>query len=214
MRELELIIKRWFDITAAIVLIVLLTIIPVLIVIPIVIKLTSEGPAVFCQERVGKDGKRFRIYKFRTMSNPPKGTYSLNGILYKADGQLLEPSSDRITKVGTFLRRTSLDELMQLFNVLNGTMSFVGPRPTLPYQAEAYSQEQRRRFEMRPGITGFAQIHGRNDLSWTEKIEYDVKYIDGFSLGMDLKILFRTITVVLKGNQIEFKREDMLTAKK
>ena len=214
MKNLQLFIKRAFDIVVSLLMIIALTVIPVFIVVPILIRLTSKGPAVFVQERSGKDGKVFNIYKFRTMSLPPEGTYSVDGVLYKPNGELLEPSSNRITKVGAILRRTSLDELMQLFNILNGTMSFVGPRPTLPYQAAAYSDEQRRRFLMRPGVTGWAQVNGRNGLTWTEKIQYDLEYVDNFSLLMDLKIMLRTVAVVLKKEEIEFTKEDSLTAKK
>ncbi len=213
MRNFQLFIKRAFDIVASAILILILTIIPVFIIVPIAIKLTSKGPAVFVQERSGKDGKVFNIYKFRTMVPPPEGTYNVDGVLYKPNGEVLEPSSTRITKVGRFLRKTSLDELMQLFNILNGTMSFVGPRPTLPYQAKAYSKEQMRRFEMRPGVTGLAQVSGRNNLTWTEKIQYDIEYIDNFSLWNDIKILFRTVAVVLKKDDIDFKKEDSLTKK-
>ena len=215
MRKFQLCIKRLFDIVASAVLVLILTVIPVLIVVPIVIRLTSPGPAVFTQERMGKDGKVFKIYKFRTMVPPPEGTYSVDGVLYKPNGELLEPSSTRITRVGAFLRKTSLDELMQLFNILNGTMSFVGPRPTLPYQAESYTDEQKRRFEMRPGVTGLAQVSGRNSLTWAEKIAYDIEYIDSFSLWTDVKILFRTVMVVLKGKETEYvKTDDPMTAKK
>lgn len=213
MRNFQLFIKRAFDIVVSLLMIIMLIVIPVFIVVPIVIKLTSKGPAVFVQERMGKDGKVFNIYKFRTMSLPPEGTYSVNGVLYKPNGELLEPSSTRITKVGAFLRKTSLDELMQLFNILNGTMSFVGPRPTLPYQSESYTDEQKRRFEMRPGVTGWAQVNGRNNLTWTEKIVFDLEYINNFSLLMDIKILIKTVLVVLKREEIEFKKEDSITAK-
>lgn len=214
MRNLQLFIKRAFDIVASLIMIIMLIVIPVFIIVPIIIKLTSKGPAVFVQERMGKDGKVFNIYKFRTMSLPPEGTYSVDGVLYKPNGELLEPSSKRITKVGAFLRKTSIDELMQLFNILNGTMTFVGPRPTLPYQAESYTDEQRRRFEMRPGVTGWAQVNGRNGLTWTEKIKFDVEYIDGFSLWFDIKILFKTVAVVFKKEDIAFEKEDSITAKK
>ena len=214
MRNLQLFIKRVFDIVVSLTMIIVLTVIPVLIIIPILIKLTSKGPAVFVQERSGKDGKVFNIYKFRTMSLPPEGTYSVDGVLYKPNGELLEPSSNRITKVGAVLRKTSLDELMQLFNILNGTMSFVGPRPTLPYQAQNYSEEQKRRFAMRPGVTGWAQVNGRNDLTWSEKINFDLAYVDNFSLLFDLKILFKTVAVVLKKEDVAFTKEDSLTAKK
>ena len=214
MQNLQLFIKRAFDIVASFLMILILTIIPVMIVVPIIIKLTSKGPAVFVQERMGKDGKVFNIYKFRTMSLPPEGTYSVDGVLYKPNGELLEPSSTRITKVGAVLRKTSLDELMQLFNILNGTMSFVGPRPTLPYQAQNYTEEQKRRFAMRPGVTGWAQVNGRNGLTWAEKIHFDLEYVDNFSLLFDLKILFKTVAVVLKKDDIAFTKEDSLTAKK
>ncbi len=204
MRKLQLFIKRAFDIVVALVLLLLLIAIPVLIVIPILIRLTSKGPAVFAQERVGKDGKVFKIYKFRTMLIPEES--------FDKDGNPLTPKQ-RITKVGAFLRKTSLDELMQLFNILNGTMSIVGPRPTLPYQVERYNETQKRRHEMRPGITGWAQVNGRNDLTWTEKIEYDVEYIDKFSLWMDIKVLFKTVGVVFKQKGIAFTKDDAINAK-
>ncbi len=204
MRNLNLFLKRAFDIIASLLLIVFLTVIPVLIVIPIVIRLTSKGPAVFTQDRAGKDGKIFKIYKFRTMLIPEES--------FDKDGRQLEPK-ERITKVGRLLRKTSLDELMQLFNVLNGTMSIVGPRPTLPYQIENYTDEQRRRLEMRPGVTGWAQVNGRNDLSWTEKIEFDIEYIEKFSFWFDIKILFKTIAVVLKMDGIAFTKNDSINKK-
>ncbi len=204
MKKIQLFIKRAFDIVAGCLIVVLLTVIPVLIVVPIVIKATSKGPAVFTQDRVGKDGKVFKIYKFRTMLIPEE---SLD-----KDGNMLEPKQ-RITKVGKVLRKTSIDELMQIFNIINGTMSFVGPRPTLPYQVERYTEDQKRRHNMRPGITGLAQVNGRNNLSWTEKIEYDVRYIDTFSLWLDIKIFFKTVAVVLKKEGIDFTKHDTITAK-
>lgn len=202
MRAIQLFIKRAFDIIVSLTLIILLTAIPVLIIVPIVIKLTSKGPAVFTQERVGKGGKVFKIYKFRTMRIPEDSI--------RPDGTVMEPK-ERITKVGRFLRKTSLDELMQLFNVLFGHMSLVGPRPTLPYQVERYNDEQKRRHNMRPGVTGWAQVNGRNELTWTEKIQYDVEYIDKFSLWMDIKILFKTVGVVFGKRGIEFNKPDALT---
>lgn len=204
MRLFQLFIKRCFDIIVSLTMIIILTVIPVLIVIPILIRLTSKGPAVFTQERVGKGGKIFKIYKFRTMRIPED---SLD-----KNGEMLPPKK-RITKIGKFLRKTSLDELMQLFNVLFGTMSIVGPRPTLPYQVERYNDHQKRRHEMRPGVTGWAQVNGRNDLTWTEKIEYDVHYIDNFSLWLDIKIMFRTVGVVFGSRGIEFNKNDAITAK-
>lgn len=199
MRKVQLFIKRFFDILISGLLILFLTVIPVLIVIPILIKLTSKGPALFKQERTGRNGKTFRIYKFRTMRIPEER--------FAPDGRPLTPK-ESITGVGHFLRKTSLDELMQLFNVFNGTMSIVGPRPTLPYQVENYNEEQRRRLLMRPGVTGWAQVNGRNDLSWTEKIVYDVEYVNKFSLWFDIKILFRTVKVVLKQDGITFTQEN------
>lgn len=204
MRSVQLFLKRVGDIFVSCVLILLLTVIPVLIVIPIMIRLTSSGPAVFTQERAGKDGKVFKIYKFRTMLIPEE---SLD-----ENGNMLEPKH-RITKVGRFLRKTSLDELMQLFNILNGTMSLVGPRPTLPYQIERYTPRQRGRLNMRPGVTGWAQVNGRNDLSWTEKIEYDLEYVENYSIWFDIKVLFKTVGVVLKSEGIEFTKNDAITAK-
>ncbi len=204
MREFQLGIKRAVDIVCAVLLILFMIAIPVLIVIPIAIKLNSKGPAVFTQERMGKDGKVFKIYKFRTMLIPEE---SLD-----ENGNMLEPAQ-RITRVGAFLRKTSLDELMQVFNVLNGTMSIVGPRPSLPYQADNYTERQHGRFKMRPGITGWAQVNGRNDLTWTEKIEYDLEYIENYSLWFDVKVLFRTVAVVFKHEGIAFEKSDTITAK-
>lgn len=204
MRKFQLFIKRAFDIIASFTLIVLLIAIPVFIVVPILIRLTSKGPAVFTQERVGKNGKIFKIYKFRTMRIPEDSI--------DENGNQLSPK-ERITKVGRFLRKTSIDELMQLFNILGGSMSFVGPRPTLPYQTERYTEEQKKRHDMRPGVTGWAQVNGRNDLTWTEKIEYDVEYIEKFSLWFDIKIFFRTVGVVFGMKGIAFTKDDAINAK-
>ena len=204
MRKLQLFIKRFADIVLSILLLFFMIVIPVMIVIPIAIKLTSKGPAVFTQERTGKDGKVFKIYKFRTMLIPEESIDD--------EGNLLEPKQ-RITKVGAFLRKTSLDELAQIFNIINGTMSFIGPRPTLPYQMERYNERQLKRHCMRPGITGWAQVNGRNNLTWTEKIEYDIEYIENFSLWFDIKIVFKTIFVIFKREGIEFTKDDVINAK-
>lgn len=204
MRKFNLFLKRTIDISGATIALLLMIVIPILIVIPIVIRLTSKGPAIFTQERTGKDGKTFKIYKFRTMCIPEE---SLD-----ENGEMLPPEQ-RITKVGKFLRKTSLDEITQIFNILNGTMSFVGPRPTLPYQMERYTERQLKRHDMRPGITGWAQVNGRNDLTWTEKIEYDIEYIEKFSVWFDIKILFRTVLVVLKADGIAFSKNDPINAK-
>lgn len=202
MRKFQLFLKRSFDIVAGCSAVLLLIIFPVLIVIPILIRATSKGPAVFTQERAGKDEKIFKIYKYRTMLIPEES--------FDSEGKPLWPSQ-RITKVGKFLRKTSLDELMQLFNVIGGSMSFVGPRPTLPEQINRYTDEQKHRHDMRPGITGLAQVNGRNDLTWTEKIEYDLDYINNFSLWLDIKILFKTVAVVFKKDGIEFAKSDAIS---
>lgn len=204
MKKFQLFIKRAVDIVASLIGIILLTVIPVLIIVPIWIKLDSKGPAVFTQDRSGKNGKTFKIYKFRTMLIPEES--------FDKDGNLLE-SKQRITKAGRFLRKTSLDELMQLFNVLKGDMSIVGPRPTLPYQMERYDERQLHRLDMRPGVTGWAQVNGRNDLTWTEKIEYDLQYVENYSLWFDIKILFKTVGVVFKSEGIDFTKNDRITAK-
>ena len=201
MRKFNLFIKRAFDICVSLILILLLTVIPVLIVVPLLIKCTSKGPAVFTQDRAGKDGRVFKIYKFRTMLIPEQSI--------DEQGNMLEPAK-RITKTGAFLRKTSIDELMQLFNVLNGTMSIVGPRPSLPYQVDNYTDEQKRRLEMRPGITGLAQVNGRNNLTWTEKIEYDITYVDNFNFWLDICILFKTVATVFKREGIEFVKNDSI----
>jgi lipopolysaccharide/colanic/teichoic acid biosynthesis glycosyltransferase len=148
------------------------------------IRLNSSGPILFLQERVGMNGKLFVVWKFRTM---------LDG-----DNPII-PSADRITPVGRILRRTSLDELPQLLNVARGEMSIVGPRPTLAYQAERWTDRQKHRLDVRPGLTGLAQVNGRNDLSWPERIEYDLEYVETQSLRTDLGILLRTATAMIGG---------------
>ncbi len=152
------------------------------------VKASSPGEVLFRQRRVGKDGRVFTILKFRTMvrdaPRSPLGTYC-----YADD--------PRITTAGRILRRTSLDELPQLWNVLRGDMSFVGPRPDLPHHVERYTPAQRRRLAVRPGITGWAQVNGRNVLPWSARIALDLEYLDGWTLRRDLRIVWRTIGVVL-----------------
>ncbi len=163
---------------------------PLLALIGLAIRLSSSGPVLFVQARVGKDGKLFRAYKFRTM---------IEGASEQGAGLFIEGQDDpRITKVGKFLRRWSLDELPQFVNILKGEMSVVGPRPTLLYQVEQYDEFQRRRLEVKPGITGWAQIHGRNVLSWPERIEYDVWYVDNWSLRLDMEIILKTFSVLFE----------------
>lgn len=159
---------------------------PILLFISVMVAWQLGFPVLFRQERPGLKGEIFTIYKFRTMQNSKD-----------AQGQLL-PDSKRLTRLGHFLRSTSLDELPELFNVLKGEMSLVGPRPLLIAYLQLYSKEQARRHDVLPGITGWAQIHGRNVLSWQKKFELDVWYVDHWSLGLDLKIIGMTIFKVLK----------------
>lgn len=187
MKKLNLFVKRIFDIVVSSFCIVLLTVIPVYIVLPIIIKITSKGPALFKQIRIGENGKPFIMYKFRTMILEQYDKYG-NEIM----------SEDRITKVGKFLRKTSLDETPQLLNILNGTMSIVGPRPMLDYQLERCEEEELKRFEMRPGVTGLAQVKGRNNIGWPERIQYDIEYVNNFNVLLDVEIIIRTIFLVLR----------------
>lgn len=187
MRKINLFIKRMFDITVSLICIALLLVIPVYIVVPIAIKLTSKGPALFRQVRAGKNGKSFTMYKFRTMIVEK----------YDNDGKEIM-TENRITKIGKFLRKTSLDETPQLFNILNGTMSIVGPRPMLVYQMERCEGEELRRFEMRPGVTGLAQVKGRNNIRWPERIQYDLNYIKNFNVILDIEIIIKTIFIVFR----------------
>lgn len=196
MKTFHLFLKRTFDIVVSALALVFLTIIPVMIVVPIVIRLTSKGPAVYTQTRIGKDGKPFKMYKFRTMITEQ----------YDKDGKEIM-SEDRITKVGRILRKTSIDELPQLFNVLGGSMSIIGPRPMLDYQAPRCIGEENLRFAMRPGLTGYAQIKGRNNIWWEERIQYDIEYVKNFTFWLDIEILIKTVLLVLKKQGTEVKPE-------
>ncbi len=158
------------------------------VIIALLIKLDSKGPVFFRQERVGRHERLFKVWKFRTMIDKAV----LQGLGYQA--AIDDP---RITRVGRFLRDLGIDELPQIFNVILGEMSLVGPRPTLEYQVKAYDQNQRRRLLMKPGITSLAVISGRNALTWAERIALDLHYVDHWSLWLDLKILLKTFWVVL-----------------
>lgn len=181
---------------------------PFFVILALAIKLDSKGPVFFKQERLGKRGKVFKIIKFRTMVVNAENM-----------GEGLHVSGDddpRITKVGRFLRKTSLDELPQLFNVFAGSMSLVGPRPPAtyhPYKFEEYDEEKKRRFDVKPGITGLAQVTVRNSASWDDRIALDVKYVEKITFFKDMKILFKTFFKVLKKDSIyaptqEEKREE------
>lgn len=176
-------LKRLLDFLSA--LLVLLVLWPVLLLIAIGLKVANKGAgAFFTQERPGKGGRIFRIIKFKTMTDERDGQGNL----------LLD--AERLTKVGRLVRSLSVDELPQLLNVLKGDMAFVGPRPLLPQYLPLYSKEQARRHEVRPGITGWAQVNGRNAISWTKKFELDVWYVDHCSFWLDMKILFLTVKKV------------------
>lgn len=187
-----MILKRGFDIITSFFLLVVLAI--PLALIALAVKLDSQGPSLFVQERAGFQGKPFKILKFRTMIEDAE----------KVGSKIFTSAVDpRVTRVGRFLRNTSLDELPQLINILRGEMSLVGPRPTLLYQVEKYTQTERRRLDMLPGVTGWAQVNGRKSLTWPEKIELDNWYVENWSLALDIKILFMTIFRVLAAKDID-----------
>jgi lipopolysaccharide/colanic/teichoic acid biosynthesis glycosyltransferase len=171
----------------------LILLLPFFLLIAAAIKIAMPGPVFFRQRRVGRQGREFDLNKFRTM---------VVGAEQMGLGLLIEKDDARIPPLGSFLRRWSLDELPQLWNVLKADMSLVGPRPTVPVQVAQYTKRQRRRLEVRPGLTGWAQVNGRNELSWPERIEMDIWYIDHWSLGLDLKILLRTPGLLLKGENV------------
>ncbi|MEK3837784.1 sugar transferase [Paenibacillus sp. FSL R7-0128] len=191
-----LVVKRVVDWLIACVLIVLSS--PFMIAAIIAVKISSKGPALFKQKRPGKNCKIFTVYKFRTMS-----------LETDAQGELL-PDIQRMTKVGSFLRKTSIDELPQLFNILKGDMSFIGPRPLLVKYLEYYTPEQNRRHEVTPGISGWAQVNGRNTISWEEKFDYDVWYVDHINLKLDMKIFWKTVKNVLISEGVNNSQTDTM----
>ena len=176
-------IKRVVDLLFSIIL--LITASPIMLCAAVAIRLGSQGPVLFKQERPGKDGVIFTIYKFRTMR-----------LETEKDGRPLS-DMERMTRVGTVLREFSVDELPQLFNILKRDMSFIGPRPLLVQYLERYSPEQMRRHDVTPGISGWAQINGRNGMDWETRFEYDVWYVEHISFGIDIKIFLRTLAIVL-----------------
>jgi lipopolysaccharide/colanic/teichoic acid biosynthesis glycosyltransferase len=180
---MKVVFKRVIDIVTSLIALLLLS--PVLIVLFIVIRLFLGKPVLFQQQRLGLNGKVFRLYKFRSMTDE-----------VDENGNLL-PDKDRLTKLGQFIRSASLDELPSFINVLKGEMSLVGPRPLLPEYLPLYSAEQAKRHKVKPGITGLAQVNGRNAISWETKFEFDVWYVENISLSLDLKILILTIKKVL-----------------
>ena len=178
--------KRSLDIVLALLGLVVLS--PLFILVSVAIKLTSQGPVIFCQTRVGLDHNPFTFYKFRTM---------VKGAQEMGLGYAVARDDDRFTWVGKYLRHTSMDELPQLLNVIKGDMSLVGPRPTIAAEVEKWNPRYRERHRVRPGISGWAQINGRNLLNWDEKLLLDMWYVDNWSFLLDLRILMRTLPVVL-----------------
>ena len=203
-RAVQLVAKRGIDVAGATVL--LLILLPLLLTIGVLVRVSSPGPILFRQRRVGKDGREFCMYKFRTML--PNSDASIHQAYYRAliNGEA-EPISGtfklrhdpRVTPIGRILRRSSLDELPQLFNILKGDMSLVGPRPPIPYEVELYGPRERSRLSVTPGVTGLWQVSGRNALNFHQMIDLDLSYIERWSVWLDLVILFRTCVVVITG---------------
>jgi len=185
------VIRRALDIAVSAT--VLIVSAPVLVLAMLAIRLESPGAVIYRQRRVGLAGHPFEVLKLRTM---------LDGAERVGAGLRVEENDARITRVGAFLRRTSLDELPNLVNVLRGEMSLIGPRPTLAIQVEQYTERQRGRLAVKPGITGWAQVNGRASLPWSQRIELDLEYIEHRSVAMDLRILWRTVAIVLGGGEI------------
>ena len=177
-------VKRFFDIILSLFALILLS--PVMLIVAILVRTKLGSPVIFCQERPGKNERIFKLYKFRSMTD-------------KRDekGDLL-PDEVRLTKFGKLLRSTSLDELPELWNILRGDMSIVGPRPLLVKYLPLYNEVQKHRHDVRPGLTGWAQVHGRNTISWEEKFEYDVWYVEHLSFAIDVKTIFLTVKKVFR----------------
>ena len=190
-------LKRFFDIFMS--LFILLLVWPIFLIIALAIKIDSKGPVIFKQQRIGKGGKVFNIYKFRSMCVGAEKTGS---------GVYSDKNDARVTKIGKFLRATSLDELIQVVNILKGDMSFIGPRPPLtyhPWPIEEYTEEQKKMFNVRPGVTGWAQVHGRKDVEWNKRIELNVWYVEHLSMWTDIKIVFMTVFKVFTNADNENK---------
>jgi lipopolysaccharide/colanic/teichoic acid biosynthesis glycosyltransferase len=193
-------LKRVLDIGVAVT--VLIPLFPLIVLIALAIKLDDRGPVFFVQDRVGRGGRRFRCAKFRTM---------VLGAEHMPGGFTVSANDARITRVGRILRLWTLDELPQLFNILRGDMSVVGPRPWVPSQAAQCSMADRRRFDVRPGMAGWAWIHGRNRLAWDERIRLDVWYVDHWSLFLDFRILARAFWLLLRREGVYVESEKSVT---
>lgn len=190
-------IKRAMDFLVAVILLTVLS--PLMLLAATLIAVNRDGPILFKQKRPGKDGKIFTVYKFRTMSTA----------LIDRNGKELS-DFERMTRIGKILRKTSIDELPQLFNIIKGDMSFIGPRPLLTEYLGLYSPEQMRRHEVLPGISGWAQVNGRNTLTWEQKFAYDIYYVDHYSFLMDMKIFFKTIENVLRQDGINSENNNTM----
>ncbi len=187
-------VKPFFDKILSI--FVLLVFLPIYVIVSICILCIMGRPILFSQSRIGYGEKEFKVLKFRTMKN-------------REDFPPDTPSRLRLTKFGLFLRRTSLDEIPQIFNIIKGDMSFIGPRPLLPEYLPLYSEKHKKRHSVKPGITGLAQVNGRNRLSWTEKFDLDVAYVKEVSLMTDIKILIKTLLVIFSGSDITPKNKEI-----
>lgn len=190
--------KSFFDFLTAIILLCLFS--PIIILVAILLAFNNSGSIFFFQDRPGKEGSLFKVIKFKTMNDKKDKT-----------GELL-PDGDRLTPIGKFIRKTSLDELPQLLNVLKGDMSIIGPRPLLPEYLKIYNEQQSKRHKVKPGITGWAQVNGRNAISWTKKFEYDVWYVENISFLLDIKIILKTVVKVIKSDGIN--AENAVTTQK
>ena len=190
-------IKPFFDFIGALLLVPIVG--PIIILVAVILAFSTGGHPFFLQKRPGKNGRMFTIIKFKTMNNKTDVT-----------GKLL-PDAERLTTIGKFIRSSSLDELPQLLNVLIGNMSFVGPRPLLPEYLTLYNEIQKQRHNVKPGITGWAQVNGRNAISWQQKFEFDVWYVNNQSFTLDLKILYKTVVKVIKKEAIDRAEDASLT---
>lgn len=197
--------KRASDVIISVLMLIALS--PILLIVAILIKLESKGPAIFKQERIGLNGKVFNIYKFRSMcvgaEKMGSGQYSFKG-------------DSRVTRIGKIIRTLSIDELPQLVNIIKGDMSLIGPRPVLtyhPWKFNEYSNEQKKRFTVRPGVTGLAQINGRKALDWNERIKFDIYYTENLSLLLDIDIFFKTIIKIICASNNENTKETIINSK-
>lgn len=189
-------LKRLFDFLAAI--IILIFLLPFFVIVAILIKMSSNGPIFFFQERLGKNNHTFKIFKFRTMTDKKR----------VADREILKGDVE-VTKIGYYLRRFKIDELPQILNVLKGEMSLVGPRPCLPRQLFEFNEDGKYRTLVTPGLTGLAQVNGNIHLSWEDRWKYDRKYVENLSLLLDVKIIYKTIAIILKGENNFIKKPNV-----